>query len=556
MAKFKKFISIIALAIFTLTFLVGCSLFVRNEDRYREQTAMTIGNEVVTLGEVIDYFDANGTVYVQQGYSYQQVWDMLFPVFVQQKVMLDAYKTSNTATNTSDLAKQIGGNAGYIKDDSTLEYVQKSVYYAFYQSLDSLTIAELEENFTFEEVANDEFADMIDRGDNFSPATADKYLDIDALNEKMAEYPAQDYKSLKYTFAKTDDQVAKIVSDLNERLVKDSTDDKDVTVEDYIKAQERAVSTMTKNIKNNKDMTVDAYIAKTICEQVDAQIANEYLNTIYAGNQDKISKDIFDARLAVKKAEAVATYSQNPAAFESFITNLTDEDFVYYVPQQYQGQYYYVRSILIAFDDEQTELLNLAKSRYGASSSAYKTYRDTLAQSIVVKNSDGQTEDIMNVASEILAITTKADFLTATYKYNTDAGMKNPVHSYVVSKEPTDLGFAGTSFVQEFVEAARQMINAGESVTACITDYGIHFIFNDGKVVADTIDYSQRDNYDVEGGSASWRFYQEIYAELKDMFADKQIAALYDSYLKADKVSFEVDVIASYAETIDVVYEG
>ena len=66
---------------------------------------MTIGNEVVTLGEVIDYFDANGTAYIQQGYSYQQVWDMLFPVFVQQKVMLDAYKTANTATNTSDLAK-------------------------------------------------------------------------------------------------------------------------------------------------------------------------------------------------------------------------------------------------------------------------------------------------------------------------------------------------------------------------------------------------------------------------------------------------------------------
>ena len=210
-------------------------------------------------------------------------------------VMLDAYKTANTATNTSDLAKQIGGNAGYIKDsdgkNSTLDYVQKSVYYAFYQSLDSLTISELEENFTFEEESsNDEFAEMIDHGSDFSPVDADKYLDLDALNEKLAEYPAQTYTSLKYTFAKTDAQVAKIVADLNERLVKDNDDDQDVTVEDYIKAQERAVSTMTKNIKNNKDMTIDAYIAKTIREQVDAQIANEYLNGMYESNQSKINK--------------------------------------------------------------------------------------------------------------------------------------------------------------------------------------------------------------------------------------------------------------------------
>ena len=55
MAKFKKFISIIALTVFTLTFLVGCGLFVLNEDRYRDQTALTVGQETVTLGEGVAY---------------------------------------------------------------------------------------------------------------------------------------------------------------------------------------------------------------------------------------------------------------------------------------------------------------------------------------------------------------------------------------------------------------------------------------------------------------------------------------------------------------------
>ena len=140
MAKFKKFISIIALAVFSLTFLVGCGLFVLNEDRYRDQDAIKVGNEQIKLGEVIDYFNANGTAFLQQGYTMQQVWDGLFPVFIQQKVMLNEYKTTFDGTkNTSDLAKAMGGNAEYL-DDATLEYVQKSVFLSFYSSLDSLTM--------------------------------------------------------------------------------------------------------------------------------------------------------------------------------------------------------------------------------------------------------------------------------------------------------------------------------------------------------------------------------------------------------------------------------
>lgn len=556
MAKFKKFISIIALAVFTLTFLVGCGLFVLNEDRYREQTAIEVGNEVVTLGEVIDYFDANGTAYIQQGYTYQQVWDMLFPVFVQQKIMLNEYKTNSKTSNSSDLAKSIGGNASYLNDE-TLTYVQKSVYVSFYASLDSLTMSELSEDFTFEaEKADDKYPEMIVRGENFSPADADKYLDVDALNKALEEYPAnQDFKSVKYIFAENDEQVAKIVADLNERLVKDNDDDADVTVADYIKAQKKAISTLTKNIKNNKDLSVEDYLAKTVCDQVDAQISNEYLNSLYRGNEIAITEDIFNAKLAAKIEEVKALYSQNVTSFASFITGLTDEDFVYYVPNEYRGQYYYVRSILLPFSDEQTELLNLAKSRFGSTSQQYINYRLQMAQSIEVKDNEGAEIGLIELLEQIGDDITRDDFVELTYKYNTDPGMQNPVHSYVVSKDPTDLGFGGTSFVKEFVEEARRMINNGFEGGMCVTDYGVHLLYNDGEVVADQITYADRNNYGVEGGSASWRFHQDIYLEVKELFADKQITALYNKYVEDGKLTINSDVITSYTETIDVVYE-
>ena len=558
MAKFKKFISIIALSVFCLTFLVGCGLFVLNEERYRNQTALTVGNEVVTLGEVIDYFDTNGSSYLQQGYTQQQVWDMLFPVFVQQKIMINEYKANNSASNTSSLAKQIGGNAAYL-DDNTLAYIQKSVFLTFYISIDSLTMSELAQDFTFEEESQDKFVDMIVRDGSYSPVDNDKYLDVFAIDKELGEYVSgQDFKTVKYVFAETDAQVEKIVADLNERLVKDNDEDADLTVKDYIKAQNKAVSTITKNVKNNKDLSVEEYLAKTICEQVDAQIANNYLSSIYGANQNDITEEIFNARYQAKVAEEVEKYQQNPNAFASFITNLSDEDFVYHVPTQYQGQYYYVRSILIPFSDEQTELLNLAKTTYGATSKQYTDYRLDLVEQITAKDSDGNKNiAITDIINEVAGVDTKADFLALSYKYNTDPGMQNPVHSYVVSKDPTDLGYGGTNFVKEFVDAARAMINnPGQKITFAVTDYGVHVIYNDGQVVADNITWSERNNYGVESGSASWRFHNAIYTELKQLFADKQIAALYNKYIEEGKITFETDVIASYAETIDVVYEG
>ncbi|MBR5145128.1 MAG: hypothetical protein IKV34_00500 [Clostridia bacterium] len=557
MAKFKKFISIIALAVFSLTFLVGCGLFVLNEDRYRDQHAITVGNEQIKLGEVIDYFDSNGTAYLQQGYGYQQVWDMMFPVFIQQKVMLNEYKTTFAGNkNTSDLAKEIGGNAEYL-DDTTLEYIQKSVFLSFYSSLDSLTMSELKSDFTFkDEVSNDKYPEMIQHEDGYTPADADRTLDIEGLDKELEEYPAdQDYKTVKYVFAQTDAKVAEIVADLNGRLAKDNDEDAELTVAEYIKAQNKAISTITKNVKNNKKVDLETYLKDTLNAQVDAQIANDYLaKEVYKANiQSEITQQVFENRLAEKIAQATEVYTQNPMSFASFITGLKDSDFVHYIPEEYKDEYYYVRSILLPFSNEQTEWLNAAKTRLGANSPEYKAYRDSLVKDLKVKDNEGNEGIAVDtVKSEI---TSRDAFISATYKYNTDAGMQNPVHSYVVSKNPTDLSYGGTSFVREFVDAARKMIANDDEWTECVTDYGIHLIWNDGKVAKDEIKWEERNNYGTEGGSASWRFYQEIYTELKTLFADKQIATLYNSYKQGGKITINTDVISAYTDSIGVEYK-
>ncbi|MBR2303218.1 MAG: hypothetical protein IKA42_05390 [Clostridia bacterium] len=563
MTKFKKFISIIALAVFSLTFLVGCGLFVLNEDRYRDQDAIKVGNEQVKLGEVIDYFNSNGTAFLQQGYTMQQVWDGLFPVFIQQKVMLNEYKTTfDGSKNTSDRATQIGGNAEYL-DDETLEYIQKSVFLSFYSSLDSLTMNELKSDFTFEDkVANDDYPEMIEHENGYTPADADRQLDIEALDEKLAEYlPGQDYKTVKYVFAETDEKVAEIVADLNERLVKEDGKETEVTIADYIKAQNKAVSTITKNIKNNKKVDVETYLKDTLKAQVDDQIANDYLaKEVYSEDiQGKITQQVFEDRLAEKIAQETEVYSKNPAAFTSFITGLGSDDFVYYVPEQYKDEYYYVRSILLPFSDEQTALLKAARTRLGSTSAEYKAYRNSFVADLEVKDSEGNVTSYADFKASLGTSVSEKQFIELTYKYNTDPGMQNPVHSYVVSKNPTDLSYGGTSFVREFVDEARAMIaeyeNGVDQMHFAVTDYGVHLIMVDGKVVADEIKWSEAKNYGIEGGSASWRFYQEIYTELKDLFADKQVAALYNSYKQSGKIVIDADAISSYTDTLGIEYK-
>jgi len=560
MTKFKKFLAIIALTVFSLTFLVGCGLFVLNEERYRDQVALTVGEEIVTLGEVIDYLDTNGAAYLASGYTTQQIWDMLFPQFIQQKVMLNEYKTTHTASNNSQLAKQIGGNAAYL-DDATLVYIQKAVYVSFYESLDSLTIKELKEDFTFaDEKTSKDYPDMIDRTGNgqWTPEDEDSLLDASSLDKTLAKnYLAQDFKTINYVFGESDVIVIEKVDDINGRLKKQNDDDEDVRVKDYINAQNAAVSTMTKNIKNSKNMTLQEYVDDAVRKQVDLQIVNEYLATLYKANQTKITSQMFQTRLDNLVAQAEAKYAQDPQAFESFVTNLSDEDFVLYIPEQYRGEYYYVRSALVPFSDEQTQLLAQAKKRYGENSDTYIAFRNSLAfgEEFEIENNLGEQVDLIDVRNELLAVNSLEEFLTFTYKYNTDPGMQNPVHPYVVSKKPTDLDYAGTNFVKDFVGEARRMINSGVQVSYVVTDYGIHALYIVGEVVEDNIDFNQRNQYGIEGGLASWRFHEDMYIELKEIFADDTVTALYNEYKEDGKIEINTDVIKTYTESIAVTYK-
>lgn len=573
MAKFKKILSIIVLAVFSMTFLVGCSLFVLNEDRYREQQVMTVGSEVVMLGEVIDFFNANAYSYIQGGSDVQSLWDSLFPYFIQQKMLISEYKAAFNSSNknTSELAKKYK-NGEYLTDEE-LNYIRMSIFVSTYKSLDTQTKQNLASDFNFDTTddgTSDERQDLIKRPEQWSPSKEDAYLDFESMKKTLAKYNEQDYEKMNYVFASGDENLAKKVEELNGILKKSNDEDPDVTEEDYIKAQNTAVRTFTNNVKNNRNMTVEEYFVYAIEEQIFTQISSKYLNGIYKDKcEDYITEEDFNLRLANLRAQAKTTYDQNPLSFASFITGLAEGSFVYYVPEMYKGEYHYVRSILLPFSDEQTDKLSNAKNLLGADTDAYVQFRADLAKNIKVKDftddENGAETDIdvnallgSNASFNGVALSgvNKETFINWTYAYNTDPGMFNPERGYVISKSSSNMTGTDEKFVKEFVAGARDLANnPSKNSVAVITDYGIHILLYDGEVVADDISWADRFNYGLEKGSVSYRFFAAMYSDVKNMVANDVLEDLYQQYKDGnDGKVFNIDngVLKGYTDQLGI----
>ncbi|MEG1710816.1 MAG: hypothetical protein RR316_03325, partial [Clostridia bacterium] len=64
MQRYVKFIGVVLAVVLAFTVLTGCSMFARNQKRYRAQIAAKIGNQEVSLKDIMDFFDVNGANYI------------------------------------------------------------------------------------------------------------------------------------------------------------------------------------------------------------------------------------------------------------------------------------------------------------------------------------------------------------------------------------------------------------------------------------------------------------------------------------------------------------
>ena len=191
----RIFCMVLALAL-VCSFVAGCSMFQTNADRYREKTAMTVGEQTITVGALEDFINNNMSSYINQGYDIQTVWDALIPQFVMNYVLVDMLKNDlpwPKVTQTHSLASEYP-DTEYLKNEGDMEFIMKTIKNSLYSSLDSLVETELGNKYKLNAAEEEE-----ERKENIIPEdelnlplgglTLNDYDDdIEGLDEDLAKY--------------------------------------------------------------------------------------------------------------------------------------------------------------------------------------------------------------------------------------------------------------------------------------------------------------------------------------------------------------------------------
>ena len=584
-------ITCLVMAIVMMSFvLASCSLFQVNEERYRSETAFEVGDVSVTVGDFADFYANTMAQYIDYGYDMQTVWDSLGDQLLLNFIVLNEIKSdpSWVGANQSpygDVASNYK-NAQYLTKSGDMELLLKNVRASLYESLDSLVETELSNAYTFAEATEEEDRplNVLEPGVDFvlgagALAATDFEDDVEALDEYLDLFRScqlDDFTSIvnTYVFEESSEGLEEVLQKLNDRIeqeegVEEGDEDyKAVSKTEYINAQKSALNSMVRVVDESYyGWTLEQFIDNQLESAILSRLAQEYAEKAYVDIEAEVL-----TRLKSKLDELVANkqeyYALYPSAFAEDITSLSDESFLYFVPQQYKNEYAFVKNLLVQFSDEQLE--DLAQyERFGKDSAQYKTARLNIASQLAVtdynsEKVDGEyskvenifkiengelvlNETVLKTALESMASPSdisqrNIDFDKLIDQYNEDPGMQGTSYDYVLRVKEPDVAETADAWVAEFSLAGRKAIAKGlGSYEIAVTDYGVHIVYFSGYVTADTFDFDNETEL-YTPGTATYRFFKAYYDAVKDTLYDRLFEELTEEY-KETKITLNNKVL-------------
>ena len=207
------------------------------------------------------------------------------------------------------------------------------------------------------------------------------------------------------------------------------------------------------------------------------------------------SVDVSDEEVLEAYNDTLAEQMTKYADIESYYTDVKNgsvDPMVYYP----NGDYYFVKHILVPFSDAQTARLTAYKngegSTYGAN--AIAEYKKTLGKEVTgYEHRDGENYGkplgIDAIYADVVREMTKAggDLKTADrtfddliYKYNTDSGIFGKELGYAVKAALGENEEYDGTYMEEFARAADALYRAGVEGAVSepiVTDYGVHILY-------------------------------------------------------------------------------
>lgn len=590
----RIFCMVLALAL-VCSFVAGCSMFQTNADRYREKTAMTVGEQTITVGALEDFINNNISGYINQGYDIQTVWDSLIPQFVMNYVLVDMLKNDlpwPKVTQTHSLASEYP-DTEYLKNEGDMEFIMKTIKNSLYSSLDSLVETELGNKYKLNAAEEEE-----ERKENIIPEdelnlplgglTLNDYDDdIEGLDEDLAKYKPDSELTIDsilngYKFEDENDPLLlDALAKINDRIAQneDASDDEKVafTAKEYMTAQKAAFNSLTRSVENNYyGWSMEQFLDYQIRSTVFNRLAQEYTMVYYERIETEgEGQQLILSRLIEKyenlKAAQEEDFRLHPTKFESFVTSLSDTSFIYTVPEQYENEYAFIKNLLISFTDEQKAVLEYYGNVYGKNSAAYLAKRDELATQIKAtdfkseKDDEGEyakLENIFTIADGKVVFADSAlktaletvsgpnDFAALIDRYNEDPGAQGSTYDYVIKVKEPDPAGTKDNWVAEFSAASRQAIAEGQGTyKIAVTDYGVHIVYFTDFVKAESFDFA---NERYTQGTPAYRFFKTYYDAVKATVYNDIMQASYDSYFDENKISVENKNIKSILKQLGV----
>ena len=563
MKRAIKILTLILIVVFVFAVFASCDLLVgKDVAKYRKQVAMRVGSQDVTVGKLLDTFNSyynNYYYYISAGIlDANGLLEMVMSSLTQQYMQIDDYVTrhKNDADVVASNLKGKARNAEFLTAEEW-EYCVKYILHVSFTSFDSSVEAQLAAKFDLKDAEtedtsrdfaeNDDIAEEIQdyaeyyfRNQNFNSEEVDEYFDkyySNALNFEEVDIES-------YVYANHKDEVAEArLKEYNDRLEDDS---EEITLEDYAEIQQKVLTQYRDTVKSNYGITLEEFLANQLNDMVSSSILAKWSYEAYVGfDQSEEFTDLMEERFALERAKQIADFNNSKDAFDSFITSLSSSSYIYNVPEEFKGQYVFVKNILVPFTTAQTNRLNALQNRLGDTERPeYIAARNAEAVKILAEyfDSDKYDEDIeskyfsnenwfkenededaerkyeklsglfTNTSGELAIAddgvlgqffkangvvepmegkTGSETIIELMKRFNTDVGQHTAQYDYVVyvGKDWEDYEH---SWVKEFYTAVNKMGNRAEDsefssdnvgkYTMCVSTYGVHIIYVEGFV--------------------------------------------------------------------------
>lgn len=580
MKKASKILTLILVFVLLAGVFSGCAMFTRNAGRYRSLVAVTVGEEEITVGKILDtfnnYYNTYGS-YISQGYiTSEYVLQMAMQSVVTQAMKVNEYISTHKAEADNTTFKDFCHNAQYLTAEE-IEFCIKYVKYLTFQTFDSSVLAQISAKRTIEDEEQEDTSRDFRKDDDLEGYSYSEYTYRQRVFNKTAdEYFNKYYEGITIEinssvseYVYKDAAAAKTMLDnLNGRRAED---DAEITFEEYKTAQETVIKQYQRSVKNSYYVDFEQFMKNQVADMVASTIAAKY---DYSVNQaldgEKLDETIaqLNNNLQVNTASQAAGFALKDN-FVDFIEGLTDTSYIYNVPDNYK--YIYVKNILIPFTEQQKATLSNLLKDVGndTENAAYIALRNKYASEVIADdfNSDkvddkyGKVEKLFATnegkltlnytdpqdveLSQIFAAdgtVNKGEYDSADEaviammkRYNTDTAQHSSLYDYVVRVGDVPANYTA-KWVTEFVDAASEAYKHGVgSYALAISTYGVHIVYYADDVKAQEITFTADRITDTS--LPEYRLFSAYFSQQSSRMLQENLEELQKSYLKDNKIA-------------------